>query len=90
MIIDFRPRNPRQLKLDFNAEIPSFLRHEFEYMGNVSAAFPEDITPSIQMSCMRAYQRAIAYASIRVPCGICGGSFQEDHTLSISLQDANL
>jgi hypothetical protein len=54
MIIDFRPRNPRQLKLDFDAEIPSFLRHEFEYMGNVSAAFPEDITPSIRKSDARA------------------------------------
>ena len=59
-------------------------------MGNVSLVFPEDITPRIQMSCMRAYQRAMAHASIRLPCGICGGLFQEDHTLSVSLQDKNL
>jgi hypothetical protein len=50
MIIDFRLRNPRRLKLDFDDEIPSFLRQEFEYMGRVSLAFPEDITPRIQMS----------------------------------------
>jgi hypothetical protein len=59
-------------------------------MGNVLLAFPEDITPSIQKSCMRDYQQAIAHASIRLPCGICGGLFQEDRTLSISLQDENL
>jgi hypothetical protein len=52
MIIDFRLRNPRRLKLDFDDEIPSFLRQEFEYryMGRVSLAFPEDITTRIQMS----------------------------------------
>jgi hypothetical protein len=59
-------------------------------MGKVSSAFPEVITPNIQMSCMRAYQRAIAHASIRLPCGICGGLFQEDHVLSNSLQNENL
>ena len=59
-------------------------------MGKVSAAFPEVITPSIQMSCMTAYQRAIAHASVRLPCGICGGLFQEDRALSISLQDEKL
>jgi hypothetical protein len=59
-------------------------------MGNVSSEFPEVITPDIQMSCMRAYQEAIAHASIRLPCGICGGLFQEDSTISISLQDGNL
>jgi hypothetical protein len=59
-------------------------------MGNVSLAFPEDITPTIQMACMRSYQGAITHASIRLPCGICGGLFQEDYTLYISLQDENL
>jgi hypothetical protein len=39
------------------------------------------------MSCMRAYQGTIAHASIRLPCGIYGGLFQEDHALYISLQD---
>jgi hypothetical protein len=83
-------RNPRRLKLDFDEEIPSFLRQEFEYMGNVSLDFPEVITPEIQMACMRSYQEAITHASIRLPCGICGGLFQEDSALSISLQDENL
>jgi hypothetical protein len=59
-------------------------------MGNLSSTFPEVITPSIQMSCMRAYQGAIAHASIRLPCGICGGLFQGDYTLYISLRDENL
>jgi hypothetical protein len=59
-------------------------------MGNLSSTFPEVITPSIQMSCMRAYQGAIAHASIRLPCGICGGLFQADYTLHISLRDENL
>jgi hypothetical protein len=59
-------------------------------MGTVSSAFPEVITPSIQMSCMRAYQAAISHASIRLPCGICGGLFQEDSIRHISLQDENL
>lgn len=59
-------------------------------MGNVSSEFPELITPNIQMSCMRAYQAAVAHASIRLPCGICGGLFQVDSTFYISLQDENL
>ena len=59
-------------------------------MGNVSLAFPEDITPKIQMSCMRAYQEAITRASLQLPCGICGGLFQEDSIVSVSLHDENL
>jgi hypothetical protein len=59
-------------------------------MGNVSSAFPEVITPDIQMACIRAYQGAIAHASLRLPCGICGGLFQEDDTFSVSLQDEKL
>jgi hypothetical protein len=85
-----RTKNPRWLKLDFDDEIPSFLRQEFEYMGNVSLAFPEVIPPTIQMACMRSYQRAINHASIRLPCGICGGLFQEDRTLFISVRDKDL
>jgi hypothetical protein len=42
------------------------------------------------MSCRRDYQGAITHASIRLPCGICGGSFQEASALSISLQDKDL
>ena len=83
-------RNPRRLKLDFDNEIPSFLKQEFEYMGKVSLAFPEVITPTIQMACMRSYQEAITHASIRLPCGICGGLFQGDYALYISLEDENL
>jgi hypothetical protein len=86
----FRTRNPRRLALDFDGEIPSYLKQEFEYMGRVSSTFPEIITPSIQMSCMKAYQRVIAHASTRLPCGICGGLFQEDQTLYLSLQDENI
>ena len=40
-------------------------------MENVSSTFPEVTTPNIQMSCMRAFQGAIAHASIRLSCGIC-------------------
>jgi hypothetical protein len=39
---------------------------------------------------MRAYQGAITHASIRLPCGICGGLFQEDQALFVSLQDPSL
>jgi hypothetical protein len=59
-------------------------------MRQASATFPEAITPSIQMSCMKAYQKAISDASRRLPCGICGGLFQEDEVLTASLQDVNL
>lgn len=59
-------------------------------MANVSLKFPEVITPDIQMSCIRAYQGAMARASIQLPCGICGGLFQEDCILIISLRDNNL
>lgn len=78
------------MNLDFDGEIPSFLRHEFEYMGDASLAFPEVNTPTIEISCMRDYQGAIAHASKRLPCGICGVLFQEGHALYISIQDENL
>jgi hypothetical protein len=70
--------------------MPSFLRQEFEYMGTVSSAFPEVITPDIQMSCLRNYQQAIDHASTQLPCGICGGLFQKDSILYIPLQDEDL
>jgi hypothetical protein len=59
-------------------------------MGNASMAFPEAIKPENQMSCIRDYQKAIALASVRLPCGICGCLYQEDDTLSIPLEDENL
>jgi hypothetical protein len=59
-------------------------------MANSSSAFPEVITPDIQMSCLRAYQAAISRATIQLPCGICGGLFQEDSIRHISLEDENL
>jgi hypothetical protein len=42
------------------------------------------------MGCIREYQRAISDASRRLPCGLCGGLFQEDEMISIGLQDDNL
>lgn len=42
------------------------------------------------MDCMEAYQRAISDASRRLPCGICGGLFQEDDTTRVGLQDDDL
>ena len=50
-----RTRNPPRLALNYDYEIPSFLRQEFEYIGNLLSEFPEVITPDIQMSCIRAY-----------------------------------
>ena len=76
--------------LAFEGPVPSFLDEEFQYMKQASTTFPEVITPSIQMSCMKAYQKAISDASRRLPCGLCGGLFQEEEVLDISLQDANL
>jgi hypothetical protein len=52
--------------------VPSFLEEEFQYMKQASTTFPEAITPSIQMSCMKAYQKAMSDASRRLPCGLCG------------------
>ncbi|KAH7378937.1 hypothetical protein BKA64DRAFT_765884 [Cadophora sp. MPI-SDFR-AT-0126] len=88
--ITVRTTHPPRSLLFYDGEIPSFLRQEFEYMGRVSSTFPEVITPSIQMSCMKSYQRATAHASVRLPCGICGGLFQEDCTTSMSLEDEHL
>jgi hypothetical protein len=59
-------------------------------MKQASADFPEMITPSIQMECIEAYQKAISDASRRLPCGICGGLFQEDNIISLGLQDSDL
>ena len=59
-------------------------------MSRVSSAFPETVTPSIQMSCLKAYQTALSHASRRGPCGICGGLYQEDQLFSTPLLDENL
>jgi len=74
----------------FDGPIPSFLDQEYQYMKEASTTFPEAITPSTQMSCMKAYQKATSDASRRLPCGLCGGLFQEEEVLNISLQDTNL
>jgi hypothetical protein len=74
----------------FDGILPSFLEEEYQYMKQASTNFPETITPSIQMECIKAYQRAISDASRRLPCGLCGGLFQEDEMLSVGLQDDNL
>jgi hypothetical protein len=83
-------RAPRRTLSEFQGPIPSFLKEEYEYMSGVSLTFPETITPNIQMSCLQAYQQAISNASKRLPCGICGGLYQEDQVLSTSLQDGCL
>jgi hypothetical protein len=57
----------------YDGPIPSFLDQEYQYMRQASTTFPEAITSSIQMSCMKAYQKAISDASRRLPCGLCGG-----------------
>lgn len=83
-------RNPPRLAVDYDGDIPSLLKQEFEYMENVSSQFPEVITPEIQMSCIKSYQKAIMHASARLPCGVCGGLFQENCVISIPLEDENL
>jgi hypothetical protein len=40
--------------LAFEGPVPSFLEEEFQYMKQASTTFPQKITPSIQMSCMKA------------------------------------
>ncbi|KAL5350975.1 hypothetical protein ACLOAV_004548 [Pseudogymnoascus australis] len=74
----------------FDGVLSSFLDEEFQYMKQASADFPEGITSDTQMTCMRDYQRAISDASRRLPCGICGGLFQEDDMVSIDLQAGDL
>ncbi|KAH9203140.1 hypothetical protein DL95DRAFT_419284, partial [Leptodontidium sp. 2 PMI_412] len=74
----------------FDGVLPSFLDEEYQYMKQASADFPEEITSDIQMRCMKDYQRAISDASRRLPCGICGGLFQEDEMVSIDLQAGDL
>ena len=54
-------------------------------MKQASTKFPEEITSDIQMRCIRDYQRAISDTSRRLLCGICGGLFQEDEIVSVSL-----
>lgn len=63
---------------------------EYQDKKKASADFPEVITSEIQMRCMRDYQRAISDASRRLPCGLCGGLFQEDEMKSIGSGDDNL
>jgi hypothetical protein len=76
--------------LPFEGPVPSFLDEEFQYMKRATTTFPEVITPSVQMSCMKAYQKATADASKRLPCGLCGGLFYEGETINVSLEDTNL
>jgi hypothetical protein len=76
--------------LAFDGVLPSFLDQEYQYMKQASTNFPEMITPSIQMECMEAYQKAISDASSRLPCGICGGLFQEDDITNVGLQNDDL
>lgn len=59
-------------------------------MNQASADFLEEITSEIQMRCMRDYKRAILNASRRLLCRVCGGLFQEDEMVSISLQTGDL
>jgi hypothetical protein len=44
-------------------------------MRQALATFLEAITLFIQMSCIKAYQKAISDTSKQLPCGICGGLF---------------
>jgi hypothetical protein len=59
-------------------------------MKQASADFPEKIPSDNQMRCMRDYQRAVSDASRRLPCGICGGLFQEDEVTCVGFRDDNL
>lgn len=74
----------------FDGILPSFLDEEYRYMKQASAEFPELITASIQMECIKAYQSAISDASRRLACGICGGLFQENEVVNVALEDDNL
>ena len=74
----------------YDGPIPSFLDQEYQYKRQASSDFPELITSAIQMSCIKDYQRAISDASRRVPCGLCGGLYQEDEVVSVGLQDDSL
>jgi hypothetical protein len=74
----------------FDGALPSFLEEEFRYMKEASTNFPEEINSYIQIGCMRKYQRAISDASRCLPCGLCGGLFQEDEAVSIGLRDNDL
>ncbi|KFZ17843.1 hypothetical protein V501_01527, partial [Pseudogymnoascus sp. VKM F-4519 (FW-2642)] len=74
----------------FDGILPSFLEKEYQYMKQASTDFPEEITSSIQIGCIRKYQGAISDASRRLPCGLCGGLFQEDEVVSVDLRDDDL
>jgi hypothetical protein len=86
-----RPRSLEEPRLAaYDGPLPSFLDQEHQYMKQASSDFPELITSAIQMSCMKDYQRAISNASKRLPCGLCGGLYQEDDLICVGLQDDNL
>jgi len=74
----------------FDGTLPSFLEEEYEYMKQASTQFPELITASIQMGCIKTYQSAISDASRRLACGLCGGLFQENEVVDVGLKDDNL
>jgi hypothetical protein len=74
----------------YDGPIPSFLDQEYQYMRQASANFPEEITPSIQMLSMKAYEKAISDAARLLPYGLCGGLFQEDEMIGVGLRDDNL
>ena len=76
--------------IPFDGVLPSFLDEEYRYKRQASADFPEGIASYNQMRCMKDYQRAISDASRRLPCGLCGGLFQEDEVVSVDLRDDNL
>ena len=87
----FQQRTPTQDRIvAYDGPIPSFLGQEYQYMRQASTSFPEEVTPSIQMLSMKAYEKAISDAARRLPCGLCGGVFQEDEMKSIGLRDDNL
>jgi hypothetical protein len=81
-----RPRSLEEPRLAaYDGPLPSFLDQEHQYMKQASSDFPELITSAIQMSCMKDYQRAISNASKRLPCGLCGGLYQEDDLICVGL-----
>lgn len=74
----------------FDSILPSFLEEEYQYMKQTSTEFPELITASIRIECIKAYQSAISDASRRLACRLCGGLFQENEVVNVGLKDDNL